>query len=188
MITSLSIASLSGMPERTISMFAFTKAYAMDGWRLGYVTASPEVLDGMLKITTSEVTHVNRFIQDGALAAVAEGTPAQKLMLEDDRRKRDLAVSALARMRGVRCEVPQGSIYAFPDISATGWSSQALADALLQECNVIVEAGSFYGQCGEGHLRICFGSQSTHRLEEALQRMAAFFLRLEFRASNAVGR
>jgi aspartate aminotransferase len=177
----VSIAALPGMEQRTISMFAFTKAYAMDGWRLGYVTASPELIEGMLKITTSEVTHVNRFIQDGALAAVIDGAAAVASMLDDDRRKRDLVVAALDRMRGVRCTMPEGTIYAFPDISATGWSSQSLADALLQQCGVIVEAGSFYGHSGEGYLRICFGSQELPRLEAAMQRMHAFFERLEFR-------
>ena len=177
----VSVAALPGMAQRTISMFAFTKAYAMDGWRLGYVTASPELIEGMLKITTSEVTHVNRFIQDGALAAVVDGAAAVRSMLDDDRRKRDLVVTPLARMRGVRCATPQGTIYAFPDISATGWSSPSLADALLQQCRVIVEAGSFYGQGGEGYLRICFGSQSLPRLEAALERMHTFFERLEFR-------
>lgn len=175
----LSVGSLPGMQPRTISMFAFTKAYAMDGWRLGYVTASPELVEGLFKITTTEVTHVNRFIQDGALAAVVEGAGALREMLDDDRRKRDLVVAALARMRGVRCAMPQGTIYAFPDVSATGWSSQALADALMREHCVIVEAGSFYGRGGEGHLRVCFGSQSLSRLEEALGRMHTFFEKLD---------
>lgn len=177
----VSIASLPGMQQRTISMFAFTKAYAMDGWRLGYATAPPELIDGMLKITMTEVTHVNRFIQDGALAAVVDGAAAVKSMLDDDRRKRDVVVAALERMRGVRCAMPEGTIYAFPDISATGWSSQAVAEALLEQCRVVVEAGTFYGQRGEGHLRICFGSQPLARLEEALVRMHAFFEQLEFR-------
>jgi aspartate aminotransferase len=178
----VSIASLPGMAERTISMYAFTKAYAMDGWRLGYVTATQELVDGMMKITTSEVTHVNTFIQEGALAAILEGEAAVKAMVEDDRYKRDLVVRALQGMRGVRCEMPEGSIYAFPDISQTGWSSQDLADALLEQCHVVVEAGSFYGRAGEGHLRICFGSQSLPRLETAMKRMHEFFERLEFRS------
>ncbi|HEX7116701.1 MAG TPA: pyridoxal phosphate-dependent aminotransferase [Steroidobacter sp.] len=177
----ISIASLPGMAERTISMFAYTKAYAMDGWRLGYVTATQELIDGMLKITTSEVTHVNTFIQEGALAAIVDGANALKAMVEDDRLKRDFVVRALQGMRGVRCELPEGTIYAFPDISATGWPSQELADALLEQCRVVVEAGSFYGSAGEGHLRICFGSQSLARLETAMLRMHDFFERLEFR-------
>jgi len=181
----LSIASFPGMAERTISMFAFTKAYAMDGWRLGYVTASQELINGMLKITTSEVTHVNSFIQDGARAAIVDGAVALKSMVDDDRYKRDFVVKALNRMRGVRCEMSEGTIYAFPNIAGTGWSSQALADALLEQCKVVVEAGSFYGTAGEGHLRICFGSQSLSRLETAMQRLHKFFERLEFRDKAA---
>ena len=181
----VSIASLPGMAERTISMFAFTKAYAMDGWRLGYVTASQELVNAMMKITMSEVTHVNSFIQYGALAAIEEGAQALKAMVDDDCCKRDLVVKALNSMRGVRCEASEGTIYAFPDVSATGWSSQELADALLDRCKVIVEAGSFYGRAGEGHLRVCFGSQSLSRLETAMQRMHKFFERLEFRDEAA---
>lgn len=181
----VSIASLPGMAERTISMFAFTKAYAMDGWRLGYVTASQALIDGMLKITTSEVTHVNTFIQAGALAAIVDGQEAMQAMVDDDRIKRDFVASALQRMRGVRCHVPEGTIYAFPDISATGWSSQALADALLEHSKVIVEAGGFYGRAGEGHLRLCYGSQTMERLEDAMQRLHAFFEQLEFKAERA---
>ncbi|WP_207207872.1 aminotransferase class I/II-fold pyridoxal phosphate-dependent enzyme [Komagataeibacter xylinus] len=80
---------------------------------------------------------------------------------------------------GVTCALPQGAIYAFPDISGTGQTAQALADALLEREGVVVEAGSFYGAAGEGHLRICFGAESAERLEVALTRMQHFFNTLQ---------
>jgi aspartate aminotransferase len=171
----VSIAALPGMRERTVSTFAFTKAYAMDGWRLGYLCADASLIPGLMKITTSEVTHVNTFIQYGGLAAVVDGQSDVDSMVADDRAKRDLVVRAMNQMPGVRCTVPQGTIYAFPDISATGRPSQALAEAILEQARVVVEAGSFYGPAGEGRLRICFGSVDHAQLTEAMTRLSRFF-------------
>ncbi|WP_309083806.1 pyridoxal phosphate-dependent aminotransferase [Chelativorans sp.] len=170
-----SIASLPGMKERTVSLFAFTKAYAMDGWRLGYLAADKSMIPALMKITTTEVTHVNTFIQYGALAAVTGPAVVLDEMVDDDRRKRDLVVSRLNQMPGVVCPRPEGTIYAFPDISGTGLKAQEAADRILQEADVVVEAGTFYGPLGENHLRVCFGSQSYERLEEAMDRLSRFF-------------
>lgn len=171
----ISIASLPGMRERTISMFAFTKAYAMDGWRLGYLAADAALMPALLKITANEVTHVNTFIQYGGLAAVTGSDAAVLEMVEEDRARRDIMVRALNQMPGVRCASPEGTIYAFPDIRGTGRTSQDLADAILEEARVVVEAGSFYGPAGEGHLRLCFGSQTREQIEEAMARLSRFF-------------
>jgi aspartate aminotransferase len=171
----VSIASLPGMADRTISLFAFTKAYAMDGWRLGYVVAPPAMIPAMLKIAMNAVTHVNTFIQDGGIAAVTGGHGPVQAMVDDDRAKRDLVVRRLNQMPGVTCAEPEGTIYAFPDISGTGLSSTDAAMQLLEKANVVVEDGSFYGAAGEGRLRLCFGSESTARIDEALDRMTAFF-------------
>jgi aspartate aminotransferase len=171
----ISLASLPGMAERTISLFAFTKAYAMDGWRLGYVVAAPAMIPAMLKIGMNVVTHVNTFIQDGGVAAVTGDHAHVQAMIDDDRVKRDRIVSRLNQLPGVRCAEPEGTIYAFPDIRGTGLSSTVIADRLLEEAHVVVEDGAFYGSGGEGHLRICFGSETSERIEQALDRMSAFF-------------
>lgn len=171
----VSIASLPGMAERTISLFAFTKAYAMDGWRLGYVVADPKMIPAMLKVAMNAVTHVNTFIQDGGIAAVLGDHAHVQAMVDDDRRKRDLVVRRLNQMPGVTCAEPEGTIYAFPDISGTGLRSSEAAQLLLEKAHVVVEDGSFYGACGEGHLRICFGSETSERIELALDRMSALF-------------
>jgi aspartate aminotransferase len=174
----ISIASLPGMAERTISLYAFTKSHAMDGWRLGYATAAPDILNAMLKVTSNAVTHVNTFAQHGALAAVTGDPVVLRHMVEDERTKRDFLVEALNRMPGVVCSRPEGSIYAFPDIRRTGVASQALADRLLAQARVVVESGAFYGAQGEGHLRICFGSQPLSVIEEAVSRLHSFFTRI----------
>jgi aspartate aminotransferase len=167
----VSIAALDGMAERTISLFGFTKAYAMDGWRLGYATAPPEILRAMLKVTANDVTHVNPFVQYGGLAALREGQAAMQAMVADDRAKRDIVVGMLNQMPGVRCVAPEATIYAWPDVGGTGLSGEALADMLLHDAGVVVEAGSFYGPAGADHLRICFGSEPIARIEEAMRRM-----------------
>lgn len=171
----ISIASLPGMRERTITCFAFTKAYSMDGWRVGYVTADAKLMPAILTIAMTDVTHVNVFVQEGARAAVEGPQDAMLAMVEADRRKRDIVVQALNQMPGVTCATPEATIYAFPDISGTGRSSQDIAMAILKEAHVVVEAGSFYGRAGEGHLRVCFGSESEARVTEAMQRLSRFF-------------
>ena len=171
----ISIASLPGMWERTITHFAFTKAYAMDGWRMGYSVARKPFIDAMLKVSKNDIAHVNVFIQEGGRAAVSGSQEAVAGMVREDRRRRDLVVERMNAMPGVRCPAPEGSIYAFPDISGTGWEAGALARALLEETRVAVEEGTFYGAEGAGHLRICFGAESYERLEEAMNRMHGFF-------------
>ncbi|KAJ02067.1 pyridoxal phosphate-dependent aminotransferase [Sulfitobacter mediterraneus] len=171
----ISIASLPGMKERTISMFAFTKAYAMDGWRLGYIAADQSLIGPMMKITTNEVTHVNTFVQHGAWAALTGDPAILQGMVDRDRERRDLVVSRLNQMPGVTCAPVEGTIYAFPDISATGLTAQDCADMLLAATGVVVEAGSFYGDAGEGHLRVCFGCADMDMLRDAMDRMQRFF-------------
>lgn len=174
----VSIASLPEMRERTITCFAFTKAYSMDGWRVGYLAADAKLIPAILRIIMTDVTHVNVFVQEGALAAVAGPQEPMQAMVDADRRKRDIVVRALNQMPGVTCRAPEGSIYAFPDITGTGRSAADLATAILNEAHVVTEAGSFYGPGGEGHLRICFGSESEARVNEAMERLSRFFNRL----------
>ncbi|MFZ3584314.1 pyridoxal phosphate-dependent aminotransferase [Loktanella sp. DJP18] len=174
----ISIASLPGMECRTVTMQAFTKAYAMDGWRIGYIVAPKDFIEPLMKVTTTEVTHVNTFIQHGALAAVNGPVEALSDMVDGDRQSRDFVVQRLNQMPGVTCKAPQGTIYAFPDISATGLKSNVIAMRLMHEVGVVVESGSFYGEAGEGHLRICFGAQPKRVLSEAMDKLQDFFNKL----------
>lgn len=171
----VSIAALPGMAERTITLFAYTKAFAMDGWRLGCAVASPELVAAMMKITMNDVTHVNSFVQYGALEATVNGAASLAEMVAEDRAKRDMVVGRLNQMPGVTCREPEGTIYAFADVRAVGIPSQQLAERILEEVHVVVEAGSFYGPAGEGFLRVCFGSESRERLEDAMDRLGSFF-------------
>jgi aspartate aminotransferase len=177
----ISIASLPGMAERTISHFAFTKAYAMDGWRLGYLVASSRFIAALLKISLNDVTHVNVFVQEGGRAAIEGPQACLAQMVEEDCRRRDLVCARLNDVPGVRCAVPEGAIYAFPDVSALGVPDDDLALELLAETHVAVEAGTFYGAAGAGHLRICFGSEPFERIDTAMQRMSGFLSHIRTR-------
>lgn len=171
----VSIATLPGMRTRTITMGAFTKAYAMDGWRLGWIAADSSLIPPLIKITTSEVTHVNTFIQHGALAALDGPPEVLAGMVARDAARRNLVVARLNQMPGVTCAPVEGAIYAFPNISATGLSAGDCAIRLMDEAGVVVEAGSFYGAAGEGHLRLCFGAADEPELRDAMDRMQRFF-------------
>lgn len=170
-----SIAALPGMRERTISLFAFTKGYSMDGWRMGYAVADKSLIGALGKITMNDLAHVNVFIQEGGYAAITGSQDAVAAMVEEDRRRRDLVHARLNAMPNIRCPLPEATIYAFPSIEATGLGAQQLADRLLVEAGVAVEAGTFYGASGEGHLRVCFGAEDYERIEEAMDRMDGFF-------------
>lgn len=173
----ISIASLPGMAERTFTLFAFTKAYAMDGWRLGYLIADPKFIPALMKITMNDVSHVNTFIQAGGIAALNGDQSAARAMVAEDKRRRDLVCTRLNALPGIDCRVPESSIYVFPDIRGTGYRSQELADLLLERTKVVIESGAFYGPSGEGYLRFCVGSETYERLEEAMDRLDVFFRR-----------
>jgi aspartate aminotransferase len=175
----ISIATLPGMRERTITVSAFTKAYAMDGWRQGYVMATAPIIADLRKVTMNDTTHPNVFAQEGALAAVVGPQQCLAEMVERDRARRDLAVSRLNAMPGVSCAMPQATIYAFPDIRSFGLSSNDMALAILEQAHVAVESGVFYGPSGEGHLRVCFASETYERVAEGMNRIARFLSTLQ---------
>jgi aspartate aminotransferase len=171
----ISIASLPGMWERTFSMFAFTKVFAMDGWRLGYLACPRKFMPAVLNISVNDVTHVNVFIQHGAHAAITGPQDCLKEMLAEDNRRRELVHRRLNAIEGVTCPLPQGTIYAFPDVSSFGKSSAQIAHEIMEQTHVVTEEGSFYGTSGEGHLRICFGSETYEVIDEAMDRIQAYF-------------
>lgn len=170
-----SIASLPGMWDRTFSLFAYTKAFAMDGWRLGYAVCKAEFMPALMKITVNDVAHVNVFIQAGAYAAITGPQDCLSEMLREDDRRRQLICRRLNAISGIECPLPQGTIYAFPDVSSFGKPAAQLAEEILDSTHVVTEAGSFYGPAGEGHLRMCFGAESYERIDEAMDRLQKFF-------------
>jgi aspartate aminotransferase len=166
-----SIASLPGMAERTIIADGFSKTYAMTGWRLGF-GIMPESLAAKLDLLlTHSVGCTATFTQFAGLEAVLGPQDRVDEVLAEFRRRRDLIVSGLNELPGIRCPMPRGAFYAFPNISAYGRSSDEMADYLLVEAGVAVLPGTAFGPNGEGYLRLSYAN-SMEKISAAMERIA----------------
>jgi len=165
-------AALPGMKERTVLLGGFSKAYAMTGWRLGYVAAPAEVLEAMMKVHQYVMMSAPTVAQHAALEALRSAEEDVQLMLAEYDRRRRLVVERFNGM-GLHCFEPRGAFYAFPDISATGLDDESFAERLLFEERVAVVPGSVFGACGAGHVRACYAT-SYGQLVEALDRTERF--------------
>ncbi|WP_028403102.1 pyridoxal phosphate-dependent aminotransferase [Ectobacillus panaciterrae] len=166
----ISIASLPGMFERTVTVNGFSKAYAMDGWRLGYVAGPPSLIQPILKVHQYNTTSATSFAQYGAVAAYnGSQEPVEDMVKEFDRRRR-LLVEALNQIPGVHCVLPKGAFYVFPSFKGFGRSSKDLATYLLREARIACVPGSAFGEVGEGHIRMAF-STDYNDIEAAIGRL-----------------
>ena len=171
-----SIAALPGMKERTILISGFSKAFAMTGWRLGYVCAEPELLAGMLKIHQYTMLCAPTMAQMAALEALRHGRSDMERMVESYRQRRNYVVDGFRHI-GLDCHEPEGAFYAFPSIASTGLSAADFAEKLLMEEKVAVVPGDVFGESGHGHIR-CSYATSMEQLKKALDRMEHFVSRL----------
>jgi aspartate aminotransferase len=162
----VSIASLPGMFERTISCFTFSKSYAMTGWRLGYAVASEPFITGLKKLVLTSTNGVSTPTQWAGVAAITEASDFIASCRAEYRKRRDLLVGGL-RSLGFEIEPPPGAFYAFPNASAFGDDSWALANSLLERAHVACLPGVIFGPEGEGHLRFSF-STSVETIERGL--------------------
>jgi aspartate aminotransferase len=162
----VSIASLDGMMERTITSFTLSKSYSMTGWRLGYAVATEPWMTGLRKTTLYSTNGVSTPSQWAALAAFT--TPSD--FLEKNRaaylERRDLLLSGLNEL-GLTCKSPAGAFYAFPDVTRINPDSRKAADLLLESAQVATVPGIVFGEHGEGHLRFSF-STSLETIEAGL--------------------
>jgi aspartate/methionine/tyrosine aminotransferase len=168
--TFTSIAALPGMAERTCILDGFSKTYAMTGWRLGYGVMPENVATAVSRLATNCNSCTATFTQMAGLEALTGPQDSVDTMVAEFRRRRDLVVEGLNAIRGVKCSVPQGAFYAYPNIQALGMSSKQLADLLLYEGGVAVLSGTAFGANGEGYLRLSYAN-SYENLEIALERM-----------------
>jgi len=171
-----SIASLPGMAERTIFLHGFSKAYAMTGFRIGYACGPVEIIEAMMKIHQYSMLCASIISQEAALEAIQFGEPDTIEMRDQYRLRRNFIVDALNKM-GLKCHLPRGSFYAFPNISSTGLGSKDFAVRLLQEEKVACVPGSAFGPSGEGFLRCCFAT-SLEQIQVAMERMGKFVERV----------
>jgi aspartate aminotransferase len=149
----VSIASLPGMLERTLTTYTLSKSYAMTGWRVGYVVATEPWMTAMRKLVLYSTNGVSTPIQWAAAEAMRTPQEALDMRREEYRARRDLLVSGLNEI-GLSCALPEGAFYAFPDVRSIAPDSRAAAALLLDKANFATIPGSVFGPDGEGHLRL----------------------------------
>lgn len=167
-----SIASLPGMPERTLVINGFSKAFAMTGWRLGFACGPKELMDAMKKIHQYVIMCAPTMSQWAAIEALDHGMPEVERMVAEYNRRREVIVGGFRSM-GLSCFEPKGAFYCFPRVSDLGMSSDDFCTQLLESEKVAVVPGSAFGASGEGFIR-CSYAYSVEAIEEALRRIERF--------------
>lgn len=152
----LSPAFADRCQERTVILSGFSKGHSMSGWRLGYAVGPADLIAKMGLMFNTVYTCVPPFIQHAGLAALETPRRLMDERLARYRKLRDLMVGCLNDIPGVSCPTPAGAIYAFPDITGTGLTSVEFARFVLEKAGVALSPGSFFGQRGEGHVRLCY--------------------------------
>ena len=167
----ISIASLPGMAERTILLDGFSKTFAMTGWRLGFAALPPALVPAFSRLIINSVSCTSAFSQIAAVEALTGPQDAVDAMVEEFRVRRSLIVEGLNALPGVRCQLPSGAFYAFPNVSGTGMTGTEFADRMLYEGGVSVLGGSAFGRVGVDHVRVSYANSQAN-LRRALERMA----------------
>ena len=172
-----SIASLEGMKERTITVNAFSKTYAMTGWRLGYVAAPQPIIREMVKLQMYTAVCASSFSQKAAVEALKGPQDSVEKMRREYARRRELVYRRLSEMPKLSVLKPKGAFYIFPNIKATGMTSEEFSGYLLREARVATVPGRAFGKYGEGYIRISYAA-SYEKLEEAMDRIHEALTRL----------
>jgi aminotransferase len=176
--TPISISSLPGMEDRTITVNGFSKAYAMTGWRIGYVAAEKELSTTLRKLHYYAALCPNAISQKAAVVALTGPQDCIQQMLGEYIRRRKLVIDELNQIGSLTYTTPEGAFYVFPDFSAFEKSDEALALRLLKQAGVVTVPGSGFGTAGEGHLRLSYSisyeqvKQGMERLKTCLKSMA----------------
>lgn len=168
----VSIATMPGMRERTLFFHGFSKAWAMTGFRLGYVCAPPPIIEAMMRVHQYAMLCAPILSQEAAVEAVKHGDADVERMRDEYGLRRNFLVGELRKM-GLDCRLPRGAFYAFPSVRATGKTSREFALGLLQAHKVAVVPGDAFGASGEGHVRACFAAPMED-IEKAVERMKRF--------------
>src|SRR5260370_643359 len=163
------------MRERTVLMDGLSKSYAMTGWRLGYAVAPKELAAKLEQLMINSSSCAAGFTQMAAIEALSmpESELAVRRMVKVFEHRRNLVVDGLNAIPGVRCKLPQGAFYAFPNIEATGFNERDLASRLLNEAGVAVLPGTSFGEAGKGFIRLAY-TQSEDELKRGLDRIGDF--------------
>jgi aspartate aminotransferase len=169
----VSIASLPGMAERTITCFTFSKTYAMTGWRAGYAVAQEPFMTALRKIVLYSTNGVATPVQFAMLQALSTPEAQIAQLREQYRERRDLLVAGLNEV-GLECAVPAGAFYAFPNVEKIHKKSRTAAEILLDKAHIATIPGSVFGAQGEGHLRFGYAI-TTKEIEDCVEALRKFF-------------
>ena len=170
----VSIASLPGMKENTFTLNGMSKAYAMDGWRLGYVAAPEEYILAMNKFHQHNTTCAPNFVQVAGAAALNQEGDQVEEMVKEYKRRRDYAVKAINAIPGISCQCPKGAFYIFINCKSLGMKSAELSAYLLENAKIALVPGDVFGPGGEGYLRLSFAAsydsivEGCQKLKEAV--------------------
>lgn len=175
-----SITQLEGMQERTLLVNGFSKAFAMTGWRLGYVAGPAPIIKQMLKIHQYAIMCAPTVSQYAAVTAMTSCDGEVEKMVNEYNIRRRWLVNALNEI-GLTCFDPKGAFYVFPSIKSTGLTSQQFCEELLYKHNVAVVPGDAFGASGEGYIRISYAYSLKH-LMEAVERISEFLDELKGRS------
>ena len=173
-----SVASIPGLKERTIFLHGFSKAFAMTGWRIGYACGPAALIEAMMKVHQYSMLCASIISQEAAIEALVRGEDGMKKMRDQYHRRRDFIVRRFNEI-GLKCHLPRGSFYAFPDISKTGLSEKDFAVGLLQAEKVAMVPGTAFGANGSGFCRACFATsyeqliEASTRIERHVHSLAA---------------
>jgi len=168
--THRSIAAFPGMWERTLTFNGLSKAYAMTGWRIGYVAGPKVFIDEIAKVHSHSVTQATSFAQAGGVAALTGPQDFIGEMVSAWDRRRHLISLGLTGVKGLKLTPAEGAFYGFVDIRETGLDSTTFAANLLEQAHVAVVPGIAFGESSEGHVRLSFAT-SDAQLETAVQRL-----------------
>ena len=168
-----SIASFPDMIDRTVILDGYSKTYAMTGWRIGYGVFPDDLVEPISRLVTNSVSCTASFTQRAAIEATDGPQEDSNRMVEEFKKRRSIVVEGLNNIKGIKCPIPSGAFYAFPNIEGTGMSSSDFANKVLEEAGVAVLAGESFGKYGTGHIRISFAN-STENLVAAIDRIQKF--------------
>jgi aspartate aminotransferase len=167
----VSFLSMPDVQDRTILLNGFSKTYAMTGWRLGYGVMPEELAVHITRLMTNSNSCTATFTQWAGVEALEGPQDASYKMVEEFRRRRDVIVPGLNAIEGIRCAMPKGAFYAFPNVEGTGMTDKDFANYLMEKAGVAVLAGSSFGKYGNGFIRVSYAN-SIENLEKALANIA----------------
>jgi aspartate aminotransferase len=181
----LSIATLPGMAERTITLDGFSKTFAMTGWRIGYGILPGWLVPAFGRLVINSVSCTNAFAQFGAIEALIGPQDEADAYRAEFIARRSRMIDGLNAIPGITCRLPHGAFYAFPNVTSFGRTSAQIADHLLYDAGVCGLAGTAFGKHGEGYLRFSYAN-SRDNLALALERIGESLAKLE-RTGQLVG-